>query len=252
MPDCLIPEETVSVRPVSVKTVSVKTLSAKMVSVKNVTLCYGPASNRFRALDDVSLDFAPGSLTVVSGPSGSGKTSLLSVMACLVSPDAGSVAIDGQDTGKLNQSGRARLRAEKIGFVFQAFRLFKSLSALENVELGARIAGEPPNRSLARARLIEFGLGHRLDECPDALSGGEKQRVAIARALIHDPPIILADEPTASLDSHAGERICELLRRVAEELGRTVVVVTHDQRWAGFANRIVTLSDGRVVEDKTL
>lgn len=214
---------------------------------------FGRADNRVRALEDVSLDFAPGTLTVVMGPSGSGKTTLLSLLGCLLTPDSGKVFVQGTDAAAITPQERSTLRRREIGFVFQAFRLFHSLSALQNVALKSDIAGAASTdaASIARQLLARLGLADKLNLKPDALSGGEKQRVAIARALISNPRILLADEPTASLDSNSGRQICEILRGLAEEEKRTVVVVSHDPRWTAFADRTVTLEDGRIVEDRS-
>jgi putative ABC transport system ATP-binding protein len=204
-----------------------------------------------RALDDVSLSFAAGALTLIMGPSGSGKTTLLSLLGCLMTPDSGSVFVNGLDTGRLSDSKRTELRRHGIGFIFQAFRLFRSLSALENVLLTAEIAGARERGFRAAKDLLgRLGLGDKQHLKPDALSGGEKQRVAIARALLSNPKILLADEPTAALDSNAGRQICEILRRLADDEHRTVVVVSHDHRWASFAHRTVVLEDGRVLTNE--
>jgi putative ABC transport system ATP-binding protein len=203
-----------------------------------------------RALSDVSLSFAPGELSLVMGPSGSGKTTLLSLLGCLLTPDEGSVFVDGSEVSCLKERQRTRLR-RSIGFIFQAFRLFGSLSALENVMVAAEISGARRRYAQTAQRLlVELGLGEKLWLKPDALSGGEKQRVAIARALLSGPSILLADEPTASIDAQAGRRVSEILKRLAEEQNRTVVVVSHDHRWTNFAHRTVVLEDGRVVEDR--
>ncbi|MGA3187615.1 MAG: ABC transporter ATP-binding protein [Bryobacteraceae bacterium] len=201
-------------------------------------------------MKDVSVSFHPGELTLVMGPSGSGKTTLLSLLGCLLSPDEGSVFVDGNDVSRLKERNRTRLRTH-IGFIFQAFRLFHSLPALENVMIAAEISGDRRHQSQhARKLLTDLGLGEKFKEKPDQLSGGEKQRVAIARALLSDPPIVLADEPTASLDFESGCQISGILRRLAVEQSRTVVVVSHDHRWINFAQRTIILEDGCVVEDR--
>jgi putative ABC transport system ATP-binding protein len=205
-----------------------------------------------RALTDVSLEFAPSTLTLVMGPSGSGKTTLLSLLGCLLTPDAGSVFVQGANTTLCTAEERSALRRREIGFIFQAFRLFHSLSAIENVVIKSDIAGEERKHSQKTALdlLASLGLDGKLHLKPDALSGGEKQRVAIARALISNPKILLADEPTASLDSDSGRQICEILRRLARDSKHTVVIVSHDPRWASFADRIVRLEDGRMVQEQ--
>ena len=222
------------------------------LAVRNVSVHFGSKANRIRALNDVTLAFVPGELSLVMGPSGSGKTTLLSLLGCLQSPDSGSVVVHGADTGALNERRRAELRRKHIGFVFQAFRLFHSLSALENVMIAAEISGarDQQHRQDALELLGELGLGDKLELKPNALSGGEKQRLAIARALLRRPDILLADEPTASLDSESGRHIFEILRKLSDLHHHTVVVVSHDPRWIVLAHRIIVLEDGTVVEDR--
>ena len=187
------------------------------LAVENASVSFGSGSTRVRALTDVSLKFAPSTLTLVMGPSGSGKTTLLSLLGCLMSPDAGSVFIQGANTALCTAEEKSALRRREIGFIFQAFRLFHSLSAIENVVIKSDIAGAGVNtaRKSRWICLLSLGLDSKLHLKPDALSGGEKQRVAIARALISNPKILLADEPTAALDSNSGRQICEILRRLA-------------------------------------
>jgi len=223
-----------------------------ILAAKNVSVSYGSHGTQVRALNDVSLTFATGALTLVMGPSGSGKTTLLSLLGCLLTPDEGSVFVDGAEVAALDERKRTDLRRRQIGFIFQAFRLFHSLSAFENVMIAAEIASErDQQRSEAAQHLLEhLGLGDKLNLKPNALSGGEKQRVAIARALLPNPKILLADEPTAALDAKAGRQIAEILRDLAEQQKRTIVVVSHDHRWASFAHRTVALEDGRLVEDR--
>jgi len=220
------------------------------LALQDASVSYGPKGSRTRALNEVTIDFAPGELTLVMGPSGSGKTTLLSLLGCLLTPDEGSVIIEDCEVSKLSERQRTYVRSQ-IGFVFQAFRLFHSLPAIENVMIAAEISGNRRGKVAAAVALLEqLGLGAKLQLKPDALSGGEKQRVAIARALLSDPPIVLADEPTASLDFRAGKQISEILQKLASEQNRTVVVVSHDQRWTAYADRIVLLEDGRVIEDR--
>jgi putative ABC transport system ATP-binding protein len=218
------------------------------LGVEGATVSFGQGQAQIRALRDVSLTFERGMLVLVMGPSGSGKTTLLSMLGCLLTPDEGTVFIDGVAVNKLSEPEKTAIRQKKISFVFQAFRLFHSLTAVDNVALGFEIRepGEPARMQKARDLLAQFGLGDKLHLEPNELSPGEKQRVAIARALAGSPPILLADEPTASLDAEAGKNICEILRNQAVEHGRTVVVVSHDPRWRKFAHRTVTLRDGRV------
>ncbi len=222
------------------------------LAVKNVSVGFGSGNTRVAALSDVTLEFAPSTLTLIMGPSGSGKTTLLSLLGCLLTPDRGSVYVQGTNAGSCSAGQRSALRRREIGFVFQAFRLFHSLSAVENVILKSDVtgAGRKDSQKVAQRLLSGMGLEAKCHLKPDALSGGEKQRVAIARALISNPRILLADEPTAALDSTAGRQICEILRRLADENQQTVVVVSHDPRWTTFADRTVLLEDGRVVEDR--
>jgi putative ABC transport system ATP-binding protein len=218
------------------------------LGVEGASVSFGKGDARVHALRGVSLMFERGTLTLVMGPSGSGKTTLLSMLGCLLSPDEGTVFVDGVAVNQLSEPEKTAIRQKKISFVFQAFRLFHSLSALDNVAVGFEIRdpGEPRRMEMARDLLLQFGLGDKLHQEPNELSPGEKQRVAIARALAGNPPILLADEPTASLDAEAGKNICEILRNQVTQLGRTVVVVSHDPRWRKFAHRTITLRDGRV------
>ena len=218
------------------------------LGVECASVSFGNGEAGVRALRDVSLTFERGTLSLVMGPSGSGKTTLLSMLGCLLSPDEGAVFVDGVAVNTLSEPERTVIRQKKISFVFQAFRLFHSLSAIDNVALGFEIR-EPAasgKMEMARDLLLQFGLGDKLNQEPNELSPGEKQRVAIARALVGNPPILLADEPTASLDADAGRNICQILRNQVDEHGRTVVVVSHDPRWKEFADRTITLCDGQV------
>lgn len=220
------------------------------LGVEGASVSFGQNEARVSALRDVSLTFEPGTLSLVMGPSGSGKTTLLSMLGCLLTPNEGTVFVDGVMVNNLGEAERTVIRQKKIGFVFQAFRLFHSLNSLENVALGFEIrdAAAPGRMETARELLLQFGLRDKLHQEPKALSPGEKQRVAIARALAGNPPILLADEPTASLDAEAGKNICKILRNQVDEYGRTVVVVSHDPRWEKFADCTITLCDGRVEE----
>jgi putative ABC transport system ATP-binding protein len=219
--------------------------------VEQASVSFGHAEARVCALRDVSLTFEQGTLSLVMGPSGSGKTTLLSMLGCLLSPDEGMVFVDGVAVNGLSETEKTVVRQKKISFVFQAFRLFHSLSAIDNVALGFEIrdAAATGRMEMARDLLLQFGLGDKLNQEPNELSPGEKQRVAIARALAGNHPILLADEPTASLDAQAGRNICQILRNQVDEHGRTVVVVSHDPRWREFADRTITLCDGQVEQE---
>jgi putative ABC transport system ATP-binding protein len=223
-------------------------VSESILSVDRINVNFGVGNASMRALSNVSFSFPAESLTLVMGPSGSGKTTLLSVLGCLLVPDDGSVFVNGRDVTAATEEERTTIRREQLGFVFQAFRLFESLTAFENVALSSEISGERGAQSDEKAvRCLErLGMANKKHLRPAELSGGEKQRVAIARALMREPKILLADEPTASLDSTTGERIAEILREIAQEQRRTVVVVSHDERLRAFATRVVCLRDGRV------
>jgi putative ABC transport system ATP-binding protein len=223
----------------------------QFLAVERASVSFGKGDARVPALRDVSLSFERGTLTLVMGPSGSGKTTLLSMLGCLLSPDEGTVFVDGLAVNALTEPQKTAIRQKKISFVFQAFRLFHSLSAIDNVAVGFEIRdpAEPRRMEMARDLLLQFGLGDKLSQEPNELSPGEKQRVAIARALAGNPPILLADEPTASLDAKAGKNICEILRNQVSGHARTVVVVSHDPRWREFADRTITLCDGQVAQE---
>jgi len=224
----------------------------QFLAVEDARISFGEGDARVRALRGVSVRFERGTLSLVMGPSGSGKTTLLSLLGCLLSPDEGTVFVDGVAVNELSASEKTVLRRKKISFVFQAFRLLHSLSAIDNVALGLEIRdGKRADQIvMARELLLQFGLGDKLNHEPSGLSPGEKQRVAIARALAGNPPILLADEPTASLDAEAGRNICQILRSQVDQNGRTVVVVSHDPRWKEFADRTITLSDGHVEQEQ--
>ena len=222
------------------------------LAVEGASVSFGKGEARVPALRGISLAFKRGTLVLIMGPSGSGKTTLLSMLGCLLAPDEGTVFVDGIAVNQLTEPEKTAIRQKKISFVFQAFRLFHSLTALDNVAVGFEIRdpGEPRRLEMARDLLLQFGLGDKLHQEPNELSPGERQRVAIARALAGNPPILLADEPTASLDAKAGRNICEILRKQVSEHGRTVVVVSHDPRWREFADRTITLSDGQLEREE--
>jgi putative ABC transport system ATP-binding protein len=224
-----------------------------ILSVERINVTHGIGNASMRALSDVSLSFLAGSLSLVMGPSGSGKTTLLSVLGCLLKPDDGAVFVNGRDVTMATEEERTTIRRDQLGFVFQAFRLFESLTALENVALPLEIAGQngEQNRVKAEQFLDLLEMVDKKHLKPAELSGGEKQRVAIARALMRDPKILLADEPTASLDSKAGMLIAGILQGIAREQHRTVVVVSHDERLRAFATNVVWLRDGRVDSTST-
>ncbi|MGB0612890.1 MAG: ABC transporter ATP-binding protein [Miltoncostaeaceae bacterium] len=212
---------------------------------------YGDGEAAIDALADVSIAFPRGQFAAVMGPSGSGKSTLLHCLAGLDRPTAGAVVIDGTPLAGLSDRDLTVLRRSAIGFVFQSFNLLPMLTARENVALPLRIAGTRDSDARVEAMLGEVGLADRAGHRPSELSGGQQQRVAIARALVTEPTVIFADEPTGNLDSASGQEILDLLRRAVDERGRTVVMVTHDPRAATIADRVVLLSDGRVVLDRS-
>ena len=213
---------------------------------------YGQGRTGFLALDGVDLEVRPGELTVLMGPSGSGKTTLISILGCLIRPSSGTVEIAGRRVDGLDERELPSIRRRHIGFVFQSFNLLGSLNALENVEVPLLLAGRGGRAARARARELLSGLrlSGKERQLPADLSGGEKQRVAIARALALRPDLVLADEPTAALDTATGREVTEHLGAYARE-GHAVVVVTHDTRLAGFADRIVEIEDGRMLAART-
>ena len=222
------------------------------LSVREVSKSYDERAAATRALDDVSLDVARGEVVLLMGPSGSGKTTLLSIMGCILRPTSGSVRIAGKDVTGLSEAALPAVRLNHIGFVFQGFNLFPNLSAGENVELALDLKGIRGRAAKKRAtELLEsVGMAAKYREFPANLSGGQKQRVAIARALALDPVIVLADEPTAALDSQSGRTVMDLLRHLAHSRDRAVVIVTHDNRALPYADRIVHIQDGRIVDEE--
>lgn len=219
-----------------------------MISLREVSKTVTSGSEPLTILHPLSLEIPRGHFVAIVGPSGSGKSTLLGLIAGLDAPTFGSVVIDGVDITKLDEDELARLRGEKIGFVFQFFHLIPSLTAHENVSVPMEIAGAVDARRRAKALLEEVGLTGRAHHYPAQLSGGEQQRVALARALANAPPILLADEPTGNLDSANGRHIMELMREIHRERGTTIVLVTHDVDLASLADARLVLRDGRVVE----
>jgi putative ABC transport system ATP-binding protein len=216
------------------------------LDVRDVSKRFGDGETAVEAVGGVSLAVETGEVVLIMGPSGSGKTTLLSMMGALLRPTAGTIHLDGTEISTLSEARLPDIRLRQFGFIFQDFNLLSALSVLENVAIVAELAGVGGRsaRDKAGALLTELGLGDRLDFLPEKLSGGEKQRVAIARALINNPALILADEPTANLDSKIGHEIMRLLRGIAKEQGRSVVIVSHDQRIRDIADRVLWLEDG--------
>jgi len=214
---------------------------------------YREGATELRAISSVDLDIPRGQLTLLMGPSGSGKTTLLSILGCILRPTDGRLELLGEDVTALPEKELPRIRREAIGFVFQGFNLFPALTATENVELAFDVRGSRGKDARRRAEelLLEVGLDDRKNAFPADLSGGQKQRVAIARALAGDPPILLADEPTAALDSTSGRTVIELLQRLAHQHSRGVVMVTHDPRVLSYGDRILHLEDGRLLREES-
>ena len=212
----------------------------------------GHGAGKVMALRGVSLTLVPGELTLLMGPSGSGKTTLLSILGCIMTPTAGKIRVDGLDTDGRSPEELADLRRRHIGFIFQSYNLFPTLTALENVRIALDVRGEKGYPAAARAEevLRDVGLGHRLMNFPGNLSGGEQQRVAVARAIAGAPSVVLADEPTAALDGENGHAVMALLARIAKEQQRSVLAVTHDPRTLGYADRVVRIEDGRIVGEE--
>lgn len=225
-----------------------------IIEVKEISKTYGEGSATVTALNSVNLSIDQGQFVTVMGPSGCGKSTLLHLIGGLDRPTSGSVWIDGKDISKMKDDELTELRRRKMGFVFQFFNLIPVLSAEENAALPLILDGVKPETARARAAewLERNQMGDRLSHRPDQLSGGQQQRVAIARALVSEPLMLLADEPTGNLDSRASDEIAALLRHAVNDWGRTVLMVTHDPRIAAYADRIVFLKDGRVVDDTLL
>jgi putative ABC transport system ATP-binding protein len=223
------------------------------VRLKGVTKAFGTGDTRVTALDNVSLDLPYGEMVLLVGPSGCGKTTLISVVAGLLDPTAGEVDVLGKNLTKMWGGTKVRFRGENIGFVFQQYNLLPALTAAENACVPLLIAGWSRKQAVEKAShvLTQVGLGNRLKSYPNQLSGGQQQRVAIARALVHDPKLLVCDEPTAALDAASGRTVMTLIKSVAVQPDRAVVVVTHDSRVYDFGDRIVSMSDGKVEKVET-
>ncbi|MBI3473950.1 MAG: ABC transporter ATP-binding protein [Candidatus Solibacter usitatus] len=218
------------------------------IEVRDLEKTYGQGETAFRALDGVNLDLHAGQVTLLMGPSGSGKTTLVSIMGCILRPTAGTVRVLGREVQDLDESALPAVRLNHIGFVFQGFNLFPTLTAGENVELALDLKGLRGRAARRRSEELmdQVGLSGKYTSFPADLSGGQKQRVAIARALAGDPAILLADEPTAALDFASGRLVLDRLRDLAHRRGRAVGIVTHDNRALEYADRIVHIEDGRI------
>jgi len=223
-----------------------------LIQIQEITKVYQMGEVEVHALRGVTLDIQAGEMVTIMGPSGSGKSTLMNVIGCLDQPTSGTYVLEGQNVDQMKDNELADIRNLRIGFVFQTFNVIPTLSALENVALPLTFQGVQRAKRKEKAReLLELvGLGDRLDHKPVELSGGEQQRVAIARALVNDPAILLADEPTGNLDSETGKSIMELLKELNEDVGMTVVIVTHNPKDAAFADRLVHIVDGRIAEEE--
>ena len=223
-------------------------MSDVMIDVSHVSKSVSDATGTLSILRDIDFTLRKGETAAIVGASGSGKSTLLSIIAGLDTPTQGTVSIDGQDLFARSEDERAALRAAKVGFVFQSFQLLGNLTALENVMLPLELAGRRDARAAATAMLERVGLGERLGHYPKLLSGGEQQRVALARAFVVKPAVLLADEPTGSLDFATGEKVMALMFELNQELGTTLVMVTHDRAIADRCERRITIEAGRVVD----
>ncbi|MGK7953406.1 MAG: DevA family ABC transporter ATP-binding protein [Xenococcaceae cyanobacterium] len=231
-----------------------RTTKKTVIDVKNLDYYFGEGQLRKKVLFDINLDINSGEIVLMTGPSGSGKTTLLTLVSGLRSPQSGSLNILGKELCGASQNELVKARRNN-GYIFQAHNLHKSLTAIQNVQMGLEVHGKynkSEMRDRSAAMLEEVGLGDRLEYYPDNLSGGQKQRVAIARALVSHPAIVLADEPTAALDSKSGRDVVNLMQKLAREQGSTILMVTHDNRILDIADRIVHMEDGKLVKNSTL
>jgi putative ABC transport system ATP-binding protein len=229
-----------------------ETFNMPLLTTENLTKVYGSGETAVTALDHVSLNVDAGEFVAIMGPSGCGKSTLMNLLGGLDRATEGTVIIDGQELNKLSDDALTRIRRQKIGLIFQFYNLIPVLDATENAALPVTLDGHGAGSAKDKARrwLEKVGLGNRMGSRPDQLSGGQQQRVAVARALVAEPKLVLADEPTGNLDSRSSDEIATLLRQVADEWGRAVVMVTHDGRIASYADRILYLKDGRILLDE--
>jgi putative ABC transport system ATP-binding protein len=224
-------------------------LSTAAASCRDLVKVYGSGESEVRALDGVSVDFMKGEFTAIMGPSGSGKSTLMHCAAGLDELTSGSVVIDGVDITTLKDADLTKLRRDRIGFIFQSFNLIPTINALENITLPMTLAGRAPDKAWMDNVIRTVGLADRLTHRPSELSGGQQQRVAVARALASQPAIVFADEPTGNLDSRRGAEILSFMRTAVQDLGQTIVMVTHDPIAASYANRVLFLQDGKGVDE---
>lgn len=225
-------------------------MTTPIISLKDVHLTLESRAGPVAILNGVGLEIEAGQTVAIVGPSGSGKTSLLMILAGLERATSGQVRVAGQDFQALGEDQLARVRGESIGIVFQSFHLVPTMTALENVALPLEFSGRANAETIARTRLDEVGMAHRLDHYPAQLSGGEQQRVALARALSIEPKLVLADEPTGNLDGRTGRGVVDLLFGMKKTREATLILVTHDERLAAECDRVIRMADGRIVDDK--
>jgi putative ABC transport system ATP-binding protein len=225
----------------------------RAVICRGVTKEFGDGDSKVLALRGVDMDVSAGQMTLLVGPSGCGKTTLISIIAGLLDATSGQLSVLGKDLRKLRGAALVRFRGRNIGFVFQQYNLLPALTAAENAAVPLLIAGVRRHEAVARAKAVlgDMQLADRVNSLPSHLSGGQQQRVAIARALVHEPKLLVCDEPTAALDAHSGHTVMELLKKVAVQPGRAVIVVTHDSRVFEFGDRIIHMSDGRIERVET-
>ena len=223
--------------------------ASSIVRLQGVSKIYGSGDAQVRALDDVSVGFGAGEFTAIMGPSGSGKSTMMHILAGLDAPTAGHVFVEDTDITALNDTALTKLRRDRIGFVFQSFNLVPTLDARANILLPIRLAGKAPEKEWFDLIVNSLGIANRLNHRPSEMSGGQQQRVAVARALMSRPAVIVADEPTGNLDSHSTDEVMDLLRRAVDELGQSVIMVTHDTATAVYADRVLVCRDGRIVSD---
>ena len=223
--------------------------ASSIVRLQGVSKIYGSGDAQVRALDDVSVGFGAGEFTAIMGPSGSGKSTMMHILAGLDAPTSGHVFVEDTDITTLKDTALTKLRRDRIGFVFQSFNLVPTLDARANILLPMRLAGKTPEKEWFDLIVNSLGIADRLSHRPSEMSGGQQQRVAVARALMSRPAVIVADEPTGNLDSHSTDEVMDLLRRAVDELGQSVIMVTHDTGTAAYADRVLVCRDGRIVSD---
>ena len=223
--------------------------ASSIVRLQGVSKIYGSGDAQVRALDDVSVGFGAGEFTAIMGHSGSGKSTMMHILAGLDAPTAGHVFVEDTDITALKDTALTKLRRDRIGFVFQSFNLVPTLDARANILLPMRLAGKAPEKEWFDLIVNSLGIANRLNHRPSEMSGGQQQRVAVARALMSRPAVIVADEPTGNLDSHSTDEVMDLLRRAVDELGQSVIMVTHDTATAVYADRVLVCRDGRIVSD---